>query len=156
MPKPRLSHPHHFWHAKDEAVFMTSSWRNRYFSGKGWYCGCDYTAVVQQEWRQRQLPVGLQVIAGFDVSPWKSVLGHSLVAVLLFSYKYVQSLLTHDPAVSLYPCKSVLRNSFVEVCLPASPPVLFSSGKHAARAGWTLIRHCMGWWGSSSLGKNTH
>lgn len=65
-----------------------------------------------------------------------------------------------DPSsVSLYPCKSGLRNSFsaifVEVCLPASPPVLFSSGEHAARAGWALIRLCMGWWGSSSLGTNT-
>lgn len=79
----------------------------------------------------------------------------SLMTVLLVSYKCVQSSLTHDPTVSLYPCKSGLRNSFVEVCLPAFPPVLFSSGEHAARAGWALIRYCMGWWGSSSLGKNT-
>lgn len=119
-----------------------------------WYYGCDCIAMVQQEWRQWQLPAGLQVMVGFGVSPWKSVSGHRLSWLSCWSAINVFNLpspISHS--VSLYPCKPGLRNSFVEVCLSALQLALFSSGERAARAGWTLIRHCMGWWSSSSLEK---
>lgn len=121
------------------------------------HCGCDCIAEVQARVEAWQLPVGLYVIVGFGVFLWKSLLGHNFswqscqLAINVFNLP--STLYPWLYSVSLYPCKSGLRNSFVEVCPPASPPVLFSSGEHAARAGWTLIRHCMGWWDSSSLGK---